>query len=573
MTTFLREFRADMNRSFEAVNARLDSVEQQLRDLTGRGRPLDPTPKRGGGRRNKGRKQTREQQQPLLKVQQQQLDATNSSDPGESLAHICRYLPVVEFMKLRAVSRRWKQLIDECPALMERAGIMIYRRHTAELDTTYEPKCLPPAVTRLLTVNVDIISVAHWWSTVGQRLVHLELFRETIQESVLLDLLSQTPRLKSLRLIIPVIRSNNAKSHDIVQLDNLESLQGYNHNDKILLKLYCPRLKQLTCYRGEPAKQWLDTTKDTLEELNVQAFPINTVNFFATLVELKNITKLKIQAAMTSKEFQEMMIVIGTNMPKLTSLICLQHSSKEVPLFGSYLDLACMRSLTKLENLQIGSDRFVIDCNLLQIGALQKVCFVGFSLINSTKFLSTSPDIRSASFGQCRFDGWLEMFVAIAAQHPSLLRLEIRSCSVADDVDFPFFNLKPIMQNFKELRYLTLSRTKIPKTMLKLLLSCCPKVVELYVYHMNNFDDELVSIVCQHMKHLRVLVVSECNITDTAKNDVTVNCQMLAQFDIVDCSKETPNDYEDLTKFHRLFGRLSHNDEINHYFDPTYVLF
>lgn len=63
-------------------------------------------------------------------------------------------------------------------------------------------------------------------------------------------------------------------------------------------------------------------------------------------------------------------------------------------------------------------------------------------------------------------------------------------------------------------------------------ISLCPRLEELDLEFNTEVDDKVMLLLCQKLKHLKVLMLSRCNITASSADYIVEHCHTLKQLSV-----------------------------------------
>uniref|UniRef100_A0A8D8KYW6 (northern house mosquito) hypothetical protein n=1 Tax=Culex pipiens TaxID=7175 RepID=A0A8D8KYW6_CULPI len=137
------------------------------------------------------------------------------------------------------------------------------------------------------------------------------------------------------------------------------------------------------------------------------------------------------------------------------------------------------------------------------------------------RYLDNSPEITDICFNDCEFSSWFEVFAVLELFCHTLQRLELQSLRL-DGTD-------RLSEYFDSLRYLKLGDCKIDKTLLMTFISLCPRLEEVHLDCFSDVDDDVVLLLCQKLKHLKILTLDSYYITDSSADYIVKHCHTLKQ--------------------------------------------
>lgn len=205
------------------------------------------------------------------------------------------------------------------------------------------------------------------------------------------------------------------------------------------------------------------------------------------------------------------MTEIGT---ELTSLKCIQvclSSSTEIPTF--------LETMPNLEEIYLISEQNELDFAEFKNPKLRRFKCFGIQPIVSSlfRYLESSPNITEICFDHCRFSSEFEIFSVLELFCQTLRRLELRLLYVNHGDSH-------LSKCFESLTYLRLDRCTMDETLLISLFTNCPRLEEVHLESMENFNDQVLAALCQ-LEHLEKLTLNRCPVTVSAANYFVKHCR------------------------------------------------
>lgn len=410
-----------------------------------------------------------------------------SSLPPEVWLLIFQYLERDYLREIRLTCRQWMQLVDQTKSLRA-AFCVVFRSCT--MDRKFNPRNLYPAALYAEVDNVRLVAITGtWWSTFGAILTRLDFRGCRIALPELWALLSGTPNLEELILIVNKYQLAPEPTDLSWKLEKLKSLSCDAIFDTF--GLICPRLEVLMLPNYGKTRGYaklchlLDSVQGTLKTLGCYFTP-DTVKQIAGMSRLKLTCVLHRGKGGTAVELSRLqpsiedlkvsfvstkdLCEIGRNLPNLQHIRITTCKNKSLFLPSFLANMPQLKGLS----ITAGSERSI---NFAEFKApLLKALRLELFRIESSgwrHFLANCPNLEMNDLTDCTLASWSEVF---DPQPQSLSYLRLEKVCVSQNTASTISGQRTF--NLKELKVLCCD--DIPSAIVQQLLPRVRRRVSLY---------------------------------------------------------------------------------------------
>ncbi|KAL1395640.1 hypothetical protein pipiens_011109 [Culex pipiens pipiens] len=478
--------------------------------------------------------------------------------PTEIWIEVFRNLPGGRLPKVRLVCRRWRDIVDGCPALLAKITVAFCSR------TAYQ-KVNPD---RLLPVTkasfVSIKRIGSWWHSFGPGLTeikieHFEMERfHLIELSDLLGMLRHTPNLRRFALIGCILNGKRSGRPDF-RLNKLETLILEDILDlakylKVFRKLFSKSpVKALKITWSDSAgytaaaepDDMLEDFQTTLEELTVNCSDSLLLQIiYLDLTELKKLTLIRegvvdnsllmdlceIHQSLEYVDISDMMAFNEENAPMLIKIGQLLPKLQFLSIFATHVDISFLSNSPKLQTFELYGVEH--DFKLIQSSSFpekhQNLKQLDLSVIKipanfAQQWFATLPNLRILSLTACKIACWSDFLAAL--QSLELLEMLSLETTEAGETGPSASPNKPLTR----LRYLKYSmHNEISDDAFRALLEVCSSLRELKLEYVLR-GEAVMSAICRNLPQLRKLTMVTCPISDVMENYIRQHCRSLEE--------------------------------------------
>ncbi|KAL1395638.1 hypothetical protein pipiens_011107 [Culex pipiens pipiens] len=481
--------------------------------------------------------------------------------PTEIWIEVFRNLPDGRLPKVRLVCRRWRDIVDDCPALLAKITVAFCSR------TAYQ-KVNPD---RLLPVTkasfISIKRIGSWWHSFGPGLTeikieHFEMERfHLIELSDLLGMLRHTPNLRRFALIGCILNGKRSGRPDF-RLNKLETLILEDILDlakylKVFRKLFSKSpVKALKITWSDSAGYTAAAESDEMTEMvadfqtTLDVLTVNCSDIFLSQmmsldqIELKKLTLIEegvvdnsllmdlfeCHRSLEYVDISDMMAFNEENAPMLIKIGQLLPKLQFLSIFATHVDISFLSKTPKLQTFKLyGVERGV---KLIQSSWFHEkhqnlkqldLSFIEIPATFAQQWFATLPNLRILSLTSCKIGCWSDFLAALQ----SLELLEMLSLDMIEAVETgpsPSPN-KPLTR----LRYLKCSTfNEISDDAFGALLEVCSSLRELKLVCV-LLGEAVLSAICRNLPQLRKLTMVTCAKSNVMKSYIRQHCRSLEE--------------------------------------------
>ncbi|KAL9695788.1 hypothetical protein quinque_015073 [Culex quinquefasciatus] len=481
--------------------------------------------------------------------------------PTEIWIEVFRNLPDGRLPKVRLVCRRWRDIVDGCPALLAKITV-------AFCSLTGMRKFNPD---RLLPVTkasfVSIKRIGSWWHSFGPGLTeikieHFEMERfHLIELSDLLGMLRHTPNLRRFALIGCILNGKRSGRPDF-RLNKVETLILEDILDlakylKVFRKLFSPSpVKALKITWSESAgytaaaepDDMVEDFQTTLEELTVNCSDSLLLQIiYLDLTELKKLTLIRegvvdhrllmnlfgCHRSLEYVDISNMMAFNEENAPMLIKICQLLPELQFLSIFATHVDISFLSKTPKLQTFELyGVER---SFKLIQSNSFhekhQNLNQLDLSVIKipanfAQQWFATLPNLRILSLTACKIACWSDFLAAL--QSLELLEMLSLDMTKAGETGPSASPNKPLTR----LRYLKYSMfNEISDDAFGALLAVCSSLRELKLECV-LLGEAALSAICRNLPQLRKLTMVACAKSNVMKSYIRQHCRSLEELKV-----------------------------------------
>lgn len=418
--------------------------------------------------------------------------------------------------RFRIVLQNFEELIDEED----------WEESQNRIDEEFDsPELLPVKTMDIRDYCIDVVD--GWWPWFGQKLTYINMFRCQLDVQLLFEMLKGTVNLKKL-IIYKTWFNGHAEEPDfrLVKMEELSleylgfELDDVQTNMLDYFRIMCPRLRRLKIRDTQNTinvhglSRFIQALRSTLEGVEVNdPAAVDILGDFSGLrlkqasihlnpsfgmVKFFRVQPLIEDLVIYAQDMNDDKVLcnIGRAVPKLRRLTLPGLK------FTTTFNIGFLNFMPNLEYLSMNGSNYCHKLVMSNSGnaRLKELYASGLEIEGFMKYLERSPQVRSIVFYECFLEACQNSAGEVILNH--VKTFEVSGCGW------------------------------VSCEMLEILYRQCPMLENITLGYEDRYNDEVVLMTCERLKHLRKLSMTRCRITDASVEHIIQHGLSLEEFTV-----------------------------------------